>query len=150
MGVISFGDKVVPLGVELSGIVRRVGSNVRSVAVGDRVLAVAFDGCFTTKALILAPLAVKIPDEMSFEEAATMPGCFVTAVQSLIDIGQLEKGQVSAILSLASPIFLSRGMLPIRKNAYNHVRGYDDIKLFRTKRRLVRSVLVAFLSLTFV
>ena len=68
---------------------------MQNVAVGDRVIAVAADGCFTTNAVVLAPLLVKIPDDLSFAEAATMPACFATAVQSLIDAGQLEKGQVS-------------------------------------------------------
>lgn len=95
MGVLSFGSKSVPLGLELAGVVRRVGSNVRHVAIGDRVCAVAVEGCFTTNAILVAPLVHKIPDDLGFEEAATMPGCFTTAVQSLIDVGQLQKGQVS-------------------------------------------------------
>ena len=95
MGVLSFGSKSPPLGLEVAGVVRRIGSNVRHVAVGDRVCAVATEGCFSTSALFMASLVVKIPDSLDFEEAATMPSCFTTAVQSLIDVGQLVKGQVS-------------------------------------------------------
>jgi NADPH:quinone reductase-like Zn-dependent oxidoreductase len=94
MGIISFGSKSVPLGLELAGVVKRIGSSVRNVAVGDRVFAFASGGCFTTNAILQAPLVVKIPDDLSFEDAATMPCCFATAVQSLIDVGQIEKDQV--------------------------------------------------------
>ena len=96
MGVISFGSKNIPLGIELAGVVRRVASNVRNVAIGDRVFAVANDGCFTTNAVLHAPLVIKIPDNLSFDEAATMAGGFATALQALVDVGQLEKGQVRA------------------------------------------------------
>jgi NADPH:quinone reductase-like Zn-dependent oxidoreductase len=98
MGVISFGDKTVPMGAELAGRVRRIGSNVRNVALNDRVLAVECSGCFTTNAVIFAPLVTKIPDDLSYEDAATIPGCFTTVIHALIDIGQLEKGQVSLSL----------------------------------------------------
>ena len=99
MGVLSFGSEGVPLGVEVSSLVRRVGSDVRNVAVGDRVIGVAYGGVFKTQAIVLAPLAVKIPDEMSFEDAASMPGSYVTVIQSLIHICQLEQNQTVLIHS---------------------------------------------------
>lgn len=94
MGIVSSGFDNVPLGLETAGFVRRVGSNVKSLSVGNRVFALAPHGCITTNAILPAPLCVKIPDDLSFEEAATMPICFVTALRSLVDIGQLQKGQV--------------------------------------------------------
>ena len=99
MGVLSFGSEGVPLRVDVSGVVRRVGADVRNVAVGDRVIGVAYGGVFKSQAVIVAPLAVKIPDEMSFEDAASMPGCYVTVIQSLIYLSKLQKGQVSVLLS---------------------------------------------------
>ena len=92
-----------PLGVELSGTVRMVGPGLCHVAVGDRVVGVAADGCFTTHAIILAPLVAKIPDDLSFDEAATMAGAFTTVVQSLIHLGHLEKNQVSTLVIYSEP-----------------------------------------------
>lgn len=100
MGVLKFGTSSVPLGLELTGVVSRIGPNVKNVAVGDRVCGVAIEGCFSTHAILLDSLVVKIPDNLGFEEGATMPACFTTAVQALIDVGQMEKGQVRMILSL--------------------------------------------------
>lgn len=94
MGVLTFGTKSVPLGLELAGVVSRVGPNVRNVSVGDRVVGVAVEGCFSTHAILLDSLVAEIPDDLGFEEAATMPACYTTAVQSLIDVGQMERGQV--------------------------------------------------------
>ncbi len=95
MGIISSGSANVDLGLETSGLVCRVGPNVDNVAIGDRVFALAPHGCITTNPVLPASLCVKIPASMSFEEAATMPICFATSIQSLINVGQLEKGQVS-------------------------------------------------------
>lgn len=97
MGVLKFGDKELPLGLEASGIVRRVGNNVHHVAVGDRVVVVATEGCFSTKAILKSPLVAKIPDSLSFEEAASMPSCYITAMKALMDVGQLQENQVSFI-----------------------------------------------------
>ena len=95
MGVISSGQGKVDLGLEAAGVVSRIGLRVQSLAEGDRVFALAPNGCFSTTIVLPASLCVKIPESLSFEEAATMPICFATAIQSLINIGQVEKGQVS-------------------------------------------------------
>ena len=94
MGVLKFGSESVPLGLELAGVVSRVGPQVRNVSVGDRVVGVATEGCFSTHAVLLDSLVVAIPEDLDFEEAATMPACYTTAVQALIDVGQMKKGQV--------------------------------------------------------
>ena len=94
MGVLKFGSKSVPLGLELAGVVSRIGSQVRNVSIGDRVVGIAVEGCFSTHAVLSNSLVFEIPEDLGFEEAATMPTCFTTAVQSLIDIGQMKKGQV--------------------------------------------------------
>lgn len=95
MGVLKFGSKSVPLGLELTGIVTRIGAEVTNVAIGDRVCAVAVEGCFSTRTILLDDLVVPIPDNLSYEEGATMPACYTTAVQALLEVGQLTLGQVS-------------------------------------------------------
>lgn len=70
---------------------------MKNLAVGDRVYALSPNGSLRTISIVPASLCVKIPDGMTFEEAATMPVCFATALQSLVDVGQLEKGQVGII-----------------------------------------------------
>ena len=108
MGVLTFGSKSVPLGLELAGIVSRVGQNVRSVSIGDRVAGVAVEGCFSTHSILLDSLVIKIPSDLGFEQAATMPACYTTAVQSLIDVARLEKGQVCSIFQLGNPVLHTR------------------------------------------
>ncbi|KAL7916747.1 putative polyketide synthase [Trichoderma velutinum] len=105
MGVLKFGDgQGAPLGIEMTGIVSRVGAKVNTVAVGDRVCGVAMEGCFSTHSILLDTLVMKIPDSLSFEEGATMPACYTTAVQALLDVGQLSEGQTILIHSACGGI----------------------------------------------
>jgi hypothetical protein len=84
-------------GLEASAIVRKVGSRVKNFAVGDRIM-VFRSGCFSTKMHVSAMLCAKIPDEISDEDAATIPTVYSTVVHSLMNLGNLRRGQVSASL----------------------------------------------------
>ncbi len=50
--------------------------------VGDRVVCVA-KNCYSTHVTTLGELVVKLPDWMTFEEAATIPATFLTALYAL-------------------------------------------------------------------
>ncbi|KUL87848.1 hypothetical protein ZTR_03150 [Talaromyces verruculosus] len=84
MGVIP-GDSVTdgssPLGLEGAGYITKVGSNVKNVRVGDRVMTI---GCETVgmATIIQRPaiICIKIPDQLTDEEAATMPVVYVTVL----------------------------------------------------------------------
>ena len=80
-------------GLEGAGIIRRIGSQVRTLHIGDRV-AVVEHNMFATVVTTLEVLCVKIPDGLSFKEASTMFFPYITAMHSLMDVGGLEKGKV--------------------------------------------------------
>lgn len=86
------------LGLEGSGIIRQIGPGVKSWKVGDRVL-ISTDGCFSTRLVVSSKQIARMPDDLSFEEGATMPCVYSTAVFSLLEIGRLEKGQSVLIQS---------------------------------------------------
>ena len=98
MGILEGDPEGVPLGIETTGVIRRVGAKVSNVAVGDRIFALAPRGCITDRLVLPSSLAVKLPDDLSFEDAATMPCCFATAIQSLLVVGRMTEGQVGASL----------------------------------------------------
>lgn len=85
------------IGLEGAGVVHRVGSEVKDFKVGDRVI-IFEHGCFSTRMAISAKLCAKIPGDLSFEEAATLPCVYSTVIHSLLTIGRLEKGQVRALV----------------------------------------------------
>ncbi|RFU76193.1 polyketide synthase [Trichoderma arundinaceum] len=79
------------LGIECSGIIRKAGRGVNGLSPGDRVMTIGH-GCFATTFISDADLVVKIPDNLSFEEAATVPCVYATAIHSLINLGGLCEG----------------------------------------------------------
>jgi NADPH:quinone reductase-like Zn-dependent oxidoreductase len=87
-------DSTSEMGLEGSGLVQAVGSGVRNVSVGDRVMYMS-SGCFTTHLLIPAALCVKLDESMSFEQGAAVPCVYATALLALIDKANLQRGQVS-------------------------------------------------------
>ena len=95
MGILKHGSEGVPLGLDTTGIIRKVGPDVSNVAIGDRIFALAPHGCITDRLVLPSSLAVKLPDHLSFEDAATMSCCFATAIHSLLNVGGMTKGQVS-------------------------------------------------------
>jgi NADPH:quinone reductase-like Zn-dependent oxidoreductase len=91
----------IPYSQEVAGMVRRIGSKVENVAVGERVMALWPFDSIATHAVITGCLVAKIPDRLSFEEAASMPASFVTAFRSLLEVGQLTARQ-SVLIHLAA------------------------------------------------
>ncbi|KAK5627739.1 hypothetical protein RRF57_003454 [Xylaria bambusicola] len=80
-------------GLEAAGIVTRVGSEVADIKVGDRVVCLKKQA-FATKIVVEELACAVIPDYLSFDEAACMIFAFATAIQSLVNVGRLEKGQM--------------------------------------------------------
>lgn len=105
MGVFRSETTKMPLGLEMTGKVRRVGRDVQKFAEGDRVCGIGLEGCFSTHVVLPEKTVTRIPRTLGYEEGATMPICFTTAVLALMDIGQMKQGNVSSTSSfLASTL----------------------------------------------
>lgn len=94
-------------GCEASGTIRRVGSGVTGLQLGDRVMFFNDGGSFATHAVIPSDLALKIPDSMAYEQAATIPVCFGTVLYSLVHVARVEKGETVLIHSACGGIGLA-------------------------------------------
>jgi acyl transferase domain-containing protein/NADPH:quinone reductase-like Zn-dependent oxidoreductase/SAM-dependent methyltransferase len=77
------------IGGECSGIITRIGKDC-NFQPGDRVCGIVFD-CFKTYARADAHTVVKIPDNVSFVDAAALPMTCTTAYHALVEIGRLQK-----------------------------------------------------------
>ncbi|KAE8381596.1 polyketide synthase [Aspergillus bertholletiae] len=103
MGV--FGSAVA-LGLEGSGVIRRVGPEVVGLSIGDRV-SVLYQGTFTTRLLCPSSCCMRIPDELSLAQAAAVPCVYATAIWSLIHIARIRKGQSVLIHSACGGVGLA-------------------------------------------
>jgi NADPH:quinone reductase-like Zn-dependent oxidoreductase len=91
------------LGDECAGVIRRVGSAVKSFQVGDRVFGVAH-GSLRTYYRDEARLFQKIPEGMSFESAAALPLVYCTAYYGLMYRAGLQRGQSVLIHAAAGGV----------------------------------------------
>lgn len=74
-------------GYEVSGLVKAIGNEVKSVKVGDAVLALTHFGGYAEFALAEEQAIVKKPDALTFAEAASIPVNFLTAYHALFETG---------------------------------------------------------------
>jgi NADPH:quinone reductase-like Zn-dependent oxidoreductase len=97
---------LIPLatcGIEASGVVTAVGSRVTGFRIGDRVAALT-QGAFATRTRTRAAFAFKIPGDMGFEAAASLPLAYATAYYSLVELGRLGEGETVLIHSAAGAV----------------------------------------------
>ncbi|KAI1328458.1 acyl transferase domain-containing protein [Xylariaceae sp. FL0255] len=107
--VVAMGMVELPsreFGLEAAGVVTRIGADVSTVKIGDRVCCLSSQ-CFSS--VIVAPenLCMPMPDGLKFIEAATMIIPFATAIWSLINIGRLQKNQSILIHSACGGVGLA-------------------------------------------
>jgi len=84
------------LGHDVAGVVRRVGSRVQQVKVGDEVYSRVPDHRIGTLAQFIAvdeSAVARKPANLSMEEAASIPLVGLTVWQALVERADLKKGQ---------------------------------------------------------
>lgn len=112
LGLIPTEDKRVPLS-DAAGEILEVGKDVSKWAVGDQVMSMCFpnwvsgppkydllsfigdnqDGYATELISIPESAITKIPNNLNFKEAATLPCAGLTAWRALVDEGRLKSGE---------------------------------------------------------
>jgi NADPH:quinone reductase-like Zn-dependent oxidoreductase len=90
-------------GLELSGEVEQAGPGA-SLQPGERVAALSMFHAYAEKVAVKAEQAFRIPQGMSFEEAAAMPVNYLTAWQSMFEMGNLRAGDRMLITSAAGGV----------------------------------------------
>jgi NADPH:quinone reductase-like Zn-dependent oxidoreductase len=86
-------------GLEYSGVIARVGSEVKGIKEGDRVMGVTRFGAYTTHLNIDHRYVAPIPEDWDFAEGAAFLVQVLTAYYGLINLGNLQKGQTVLIHS---------------------------------------------------
>lgn len=85
------------LGLEMAGIIEKTGREVEQWKAGDRVFGLLAGGGYAQYCTLHEDMAMAIPDNLSFNEAAAIPETFLTAFQSLDWLGQLQKQETVLI-----------------------------------------------------
>jgi NADPH:quinone reductase-like Zn-dependent oxidoreductase len=104
-------------GIELAGVVERVGPGVTAFRAGQEVFGQSSRGAYAEYCIApVQSLALK-PATLSFDEAATVPVGATTAWQALFDHGQLQVGQRVLILGGAGGVGVFAVQFAHRKGA---------------------------------
>ncbi|WP_237458244.1 quinone oxidoreductase family protein [Pontibacillus yanchengensis] len=91
------------LGLDVAGTIEEAGDN-SSFSVGDRVIAFPTGGSYAEFVNASEQLVFKIPDELTVEQAATMPTVSILSYILLHEIGQVKKMDTIVIHSAAGGV----------------------------------------------
>ena len=92
------------LGLEMAGVVEEVGPEVTRWQVGDRVFGLLAGGGYAEYCTIHEDMAMEIPRNLSFQEAAAIPETFLTAFQALDWLGNLQENETVLIHAAGSGV----------------------------------------------
>ena len=91
------------MGYECAGVITRIGSKITHLKVGDRVAAM-MRGHYANYIRLLGIAVAKVPDDIAFEQATSMPMVFCTAYFSLYDTARLQQGETVLIHAAAGGV----------------------------------------------
>ena len=118
-------------GLEFAGEIVRVGNGTSEWKPGDRVMAITSGEAQAETVLSDERLLMRVPDGLSFTEAAAIPETFITAHDAISTQGLLGDGETLLIHAVGSGVGLSA--LQMAKS-----RGVSVIGTSRTSDKLDR------------
>src|SRR5215470_17298017 len=103
IGLHAKGGEAKPGGAEAAGEVASLGQGVSGWSVGDRVMGRARGG-FSEYALIDVREAIRVPERLSWEEAASVPLVFCVVHDMLYTYGRLAAGEWLLVTGVSSGV----------------------------------------------
>ena len=92
------------LGLEVSGLIAAVGSEVTQWQVGDRVCALVHGGGYANYCTIREDQCLQVPDNIELEAAAGLPEALLTAWHNVFERAQLQPGETLLVQGGSSGI----------------------------------------------
>jgi NADPH:quinone reductase len=112
------------LGLEFAGEVAEIGNEATNFKIGDRVFGITAGGAQAEFLLSDESLLAKIPNNLSFTQAAAIPEAFITAHDAIFTSGNLQTGETLLIHAVGSGVGLAALQLAKARN----------IRIFGTSR----------------
>lgn len=94
------------IGLECAGTITRLGKDVKSFEIGERVVGFG-PACFANRVVTKANAIAYIPRSLSAEAAATIASTFLTSYYALVQLGRLEAGEKILIHGAAGGVGLA-------------------------------------------
>lgn len=100
-------------GLEVAGIVKKVGCKTNKFKVGDKVCALLPGGGYASLASVSELMVMPMPKGLSYAEASAIPEVYATAYLNLFWVGKAKKGETLFMNAGASG--LASAIIPMAK-----------------------------------
>ncbi len=104
------------LGLEFAGEVAELGAEATKFKIGDRVFGITAGGAQAEFLLSDESLLARIPENLSFTEAAAIPEAFITAHDAIFTNGNLQNNETLLIHAVGSGVGLAALQLAKARN----------------------------------
>jgi NADPH:quinone reductase-like Zn-dependent oxidoreductase len=104
------------LGLEFAGEIAEIGDSVTNFKTGDRVFGITAGGAQAEFLTTDESLIARIPENLSFVEAAAIPEAFITAHDAIFTQGNLQENETLLIHAVGSGVGLAALQLAKAKN----------------------------------
>ena len=91
-------------GLEIAGEVDAVGPDVRRLAIGDRVFGLVGGGGYAEAVVAHERALARIPERLTFEQAAAVPEAFITAHDAIVGQAGLAGGESLLVHAVGSGV----------------------------------------------
>ena len=116
-------------GLEFSGVITGLGSNVSQFKTGQHVMGVTKFGGYTSRLNIDAGYLIPMPESWTFEEGAAYLVQVLTAYYGLIELGNIQKGSTVLVQSAAGGVGIWANRIAKQFDAYTIGCVGSDSKL---------------------
>ena len=99
------------LGMEIAGEVVEVGRGAGRWTIGDRVFGIVGGGGNAEFVVARESELARIPDKLSWEEAAAVPEAFITAHDALVTLARMQSGESVLVHAIGSGVGLAAAQL---------------------------------------
>ena len=91
-------------GLEFAGEVEALGPGVERLVVGDRVFGLVGGGAYAEAIVAHERAVARIPDSLSYEQAAAIPEAFITAHDAMVGQAGLRGGETLLVHAVGSGV----------------------------------------------
>jgi putative PIG3 family NAD(P)H quinone oxidoreductase len=120
-------------GLEFAGRVKQVGAEARAWRVGERVFGITAGGAQGEYVVVPESALARVPDNLSWEDAAAVPEAFITAHDALFTQGGLTIGERVAVHAAGSGVGLAALQLARAAGAQTFGTARTPAKLERAR-----------------
>lgn len=117
------------LGMEIAGEVVGWGDNVTGFSRGQRVFGLVSGGGYAEYCCIDKEMAMAIPDHWDYTTAAAVPEVFMTANETIFELGGLQKGEAILIHAGASGVGTAAVQMTKYRGAIVYFTAGSDDKI---------------------